>query len=1156
MDELTPTFVRPTYKPLRIINPKTGSPVEGVSPVLTPPTQAQPIYKRKDKTTKPLRTAEESTVVTVTTTSPTGPVPVPASAISASTPPASRVNGVNGNLVESMPNQQNNQRAQATQAFGPAAGPQWQQQQQQWGQPSSITVSGWSMGKSVTPKPDIQPGQLMSPSLLTPLSTNSTYRYPTAQPVTVAQPIPTNSTYRYPTAQPVTIAQPIPTPTNTLATHLRTAGKPDVYARAFVPETWSAINHAPAPLIPSKAMSDIAYQQYIFSFAGSSFLTPLPPPTPPISPNSLPPLTPQSYIPYFMHLLLLEQTAQNAENKTYCLYLTQFSPIDYNTPLFSVSVPGLREDAPRVLLGDTVLVRQVRLDIMGEPWGMRAWLYPGGGRERGLPAPGFTGFEHRAVVWGVDRTGEKLVLRVDGLVDDQSVFNVSFEIQQGRTFERWWRAVADVGGVLGEGTSLAVNGHGEVAKTCVPPSHFMGTADAGSGGQNPAVDEEWMRRMLFPDERDGIVQVGLPQGVSGGRLFDQGLNYEQKVGSSTFTVVSSCLDDWFCCSFAPFQRSRFHLPQLPPRSCPHAFYLLPKVQNMAILPIKCVGRVAVCSVNEAVTRLNFSILSFYLRPTDSLVQKAVYSIRRQDYGSIPFLISGPPGTGKTKTIVEIALQLVHSPSLLHTHILLCAPSDPAADILVRRLKEHIAQPHLLRLNAASRSFAEVPIDLISYCYTDTENSLFLLPDFKKLMSYKIVVTTCRDAGILIQARVTNRDLVRLEKGILDCLHSGGQDNLGSFLHWTALLVDEAAQAMEPDVAIPLTVVAPPTNGGIGEVVVVMAGDQNQLGPRTSSRDKNLERSLFERLFDRPIYRDHPLARKRAKAQDWNPSAKSAVSMIRPPFANLFRNYRSHTAILAVPSALFYNDTLIPEATDTDSMADWTGWRGRGWPVLFSSNYGDDEIEYDGGGWYNVSEAKKACDYALSLVQSNLVSQREICIMSPFSAQVKVLRHMIRREPYELGVVNIGPMEAYQGLESRIAIICTTRTRDRFLAEDRAKGLGMIYEARRFNVAMTRAKQGLIVIGNPWILAQDPAWLAFMAFCRRHGLWEEDLMATGGEGGIWMPGEEVGEGISSLERGLVFREESLPGTDEQVYAAGDDEMWMAGVAAQEAFDGEC
>ena len=111
-----------------------------------------------------------------------------------------------------------------------------------------------------------------------------------------------------------------------------------------------------------------------------------------------------------------------------------------------------------MLLGDTVSVRQIRIDASGEPWGMRAWVSPGGGRERGLPAPGFTGYEHRAVVWGVDRTGERLLVRVDGLVGEQWIFNVVFEVPVCRTFERWWRAVGDIGGMLEQ--PQAANGAG------------------------------------------------------------------------------------------------------------------------------------------------------------------------------------------------------------------------------------------------------------------------------------------------------------------------------------------------------------------------------------------------------------------------------------------------------------------------------------------------------------------------------------------------------------------------------------------------------------------------------------------------------------------------------------------------------------------------
>jgi superfamily I DNA and/or RNA helicase len=111
---------------------------------------------------------------------------------------------------------------------------------------------------------------------------------------------------------------------------------------------------------------------------------------------------------------------------------------------------------------------------------------------------------------------------------------------------------------------------------------------------------------------------------------------------------------------------------------------------------------------------------------------------------------------------------------------------------------------------------------------------------------------------------------------------------------------------------------------------------------------------------------------------------------RPAFANLIRNYRSHPAILAIPSSLFYHDTLEPEATDTNRLADWSEWQGRLWPVLFRNNASEDDQEEDGGGWYNRGEARIACEYAASLVESGLVEQKEVCIMSPFKAQVSII----------------------------------------------------------------------------------------------------------------------------------------------------------------------
>ena len=521
-------------------------------------------------------------------------------------------------------------------------------------------------------------------------------------------------------------------------------------------------------------------------------------------------------------------------------------------------------------------------------------------------------------------------------------------------------------------------------------------------------------------------------------------------------------------------------------------------------------------------------------------KKAIGSICSHDYGTLPFLISGPPGTGKTKTLVEVALQLLKTVDEV-SHVLFCAPSDPAADMIVQRISSHFASTELLRLNRSSRTFAEVPGGVLPFCCISQDR--FDLPTFRQLMACKLVVTTCRDASLLLHSRVMNADLYAAEHGLLTSMYPEAPQPSEVKLHWTALLIDEAAQAMEPEALIPIAVVAPPLGVKIAfKPLVIMAGDEHQLGPRTSLPSSSLKTSLFARLFSRPVYADHPLARSKTgkPPQVLN---RTMLPIHRPAFANLIRNYRSHPAILAVPSALFYADTLEPEAPDIDRLDSWPEWRGRGWPVLFRHNDSEDETEIESGGWYNAGEAQLACWYASRLVQSKLVAQNEVCIMSPFKAQVACLRNTIKEKRFgSLWDIDIGPTEAFQGLERGVVILCTTRSKQRFVESDKKANWGIIGFPNKMNVAITRAKFGLIVIGKREILLSDPNWKSFLDFCNRNGLVADE------HGVDRSLHDRDNMEPTRLEKVLLAQEQEFSDSHALKVVSQEDEMWTGGMQA--------
>jgi len=441
----------------------------------------------------------------------------------------------------------------------------------------------------------------------------------------------------------------------------------------------------------------------------------------------------------------------------------------------------------------------------------------------------------------------------------------------------------------------------------------------------------------------------------------------------------------------------------------------------------------------------------------------------------PLVIFGPPGTGKTKTVVEGVLRAVLVGGLA-AKVLCCAPSDAAADVIVQRLvaqaeripKEkgshtpwHEEGKWLLRLNHYTRAPETVRPDVVPYTFVDPETQLFTPPPLAEVLGMSVVVTTCGGAAIL--------------------------RNLGvDAEHWSLLVIDEAAQALEPETLIPLMLKGPRCRA-------VLTGDWQQLGPvvRSSAADAlGLSKSLMERLTAHPFYK-HSASR----------------CLVR-----LTRNYRSHEQLLKVPSQLFYQQQLLacadPSTTDAllsagkellaltpeeaaqskddDAMSvDSEEEEAAGladFPLLFYGVEGRDVREDDSPSFYNPSEALVVCSLVKKLLASSkfTVQPSDIGVIAPYRKQVQKIRLLLRKD--NLDTIKVGTVDDYQGQEETIVFISTTLSHTERLNVDSEYSLGFLGNPRRFNVALTRAKSLCVVVGNPYVMLVKEHWKALLQHC--------------------------------------------------------------------------
>lgn len=412
------------------------------------------------------------------------------------------------------------------------------------------------------------------------------------------------------------------------------------------------------------------------------------------------------------------------------------------------------------------------------------------------------------------------------------------------------------------------------------------------------------------------------------------------------------------------------------------------------------------------------------------------------------LIQGPPGTGKTVTSATIIYHLTK----MHKHrILVCAPSNVAVDHLTEKLAAIGIK--VVRLVAKSRESMDA-VQQLTLPYSLHEQTMKVaLPQLKKLVQRKE-----NDENLSKkQLGQIQRSVHQLEQQVLAaaqvvcCTCVGAGDFRLKGMKFRLVLIDELTQATEPEVLIPITK---------GAKQVILVGDHQQLGPvilDKNAAEAGLQQSLFERLIC------HGQVPIRLEVQ-----------------------YRMNPALSEFSSNMFYEGSLQNGVTSEDRA--WRSslfpWPVPDCPMMFWANYGKEEISSSGNSFLNRVEAMNVEKIITRLFRDG-VRPDQIGVITPYEGQrAYIVQYMQmnsliveRRADYV--EVEITSVDAFQGREKDFIILSCVRANDE-------RAIGFLKDPRRLNVALTRAKYGMAVLGNPRSLSKNRLWNYLLTHFRERG----------------------------------------------------------------------
>jgi regulator of nonsense transcripts 1 len=399
------------------------------------------------------------------------------------------------------------------------------------------------------------------------------------------------------------------------------------------------------------------------------------------------------------------------------------------------------------------------------------------------------------------------------------------------------------------------------------------------------------------------------------------------------------------------------------------------------------------------------------------------------------LIQGPPGTGKTVTSATI---VYHLSKQNQGQILVAAPSNVAVDHLTAKIA--LTGLKVVRLTAKSRESVQSQVDHLTLHAMVHSLGTATRPELKRLIKMKSESNGDISASDEQRYRTMYRDAEREILAAADVICTtcaGAGDARLSKMKFKQVLVDEATQAAEPEALIPIV---------LGAKQLVLVGDHCQLGPVIMckrSAAAGLSQSLFERLI---------------------------MLGIRP--IRLQVQYRMHPALSEFPSNTFYEGSLQNGVTLGERAAPHDiAWPVPSKPMFFYISTGAEEISGSGTSYLNRGEAAAVERIVTMFLKAGVVSS-QIGVITPYEGQrAYTVAYMFQHGALKSQLYNeveVASVDSFQGREKDYIILSCVRSNEH-------QGIGFLSDPRRLNVALTRAKYGVVIIGNPKVLAKQPLW---------------------------------------------------------------------------------